>query len=340
MKKLRPWAIVTIAAILLIAGYLIWSAGGPGSNVPPDPNGPPGPGGEMGDSGSPPGSGGPAGAAPGQTMPPQHKEELVKTLEKTDKGFFFFQGFYVAPPYTVSLHTYSVRINGIQVSGRYWTAPEYFIPVPIEDSPPFEWTPERIKKGFHYSGFPEHARQRFRFWKKKYGYKVACQMVLEYYRKQPLITKIVMEEEPGLFCFVYTMKSGESVCIDFGRAKKVDPKVVWERDTKWLEEQADYFRGVLDGGRTVFCGMGLPLLVMDTLSMKRVLPRLHAILIMPETLNPEKERRIDAEKLLDDVGLLKALVNAYDYNDTPGLRQRLEKLHGGVIKPAVFPEMP
>ena len=335
MKNVRPWAIASIAVVLLVAVYLIWSADGPNPEPGPGPDGPPDPGGEVGDPGAPSDSG---SMTTGQKAPPQPKEELVKVLEKTDKGFFFFHGFYVAPPYTVTLHTYAVRVNGIKVSGRYWTAPEDFIPVPTRDLPPFEWTPERIKNGFYDSGFEEHADQRFRFWKKKYGYQVACQMVLDYYRKQLLITKIVMEEEPGLFCFVYYTKAGRSVCIDFGRAKQLDPKVVWERDTKRLEEEADYFRGVLAGDCTAFCGRGMPLGVLSARRTKQVLPRMHAILIASETRVEEKVRRIEAERLIGDPSTLKALAEAYDYNDTPGLRKRLKELHGGIIKPAVFPK--
>ena len=339
MKNLRPWAIVIFAAILLIAGYLIWSADGPNPKPAPGPGGPPNPGGEVGDSGLPPGLGGPTGAASGQTMPPQPKEELVKVLEKTDKGFFFFHGFYVAPPYTVTLHTYAVRINGLKVAVRPWGKPERFRPMLTKEPPPFEWTAKRLKKGFNRSGFTDHASRRFRFWQREYGHEVACKRVLEYFREQPLITNVHEDSEGRDFCVAYrvlTEGKGSQRGVGFGSGAKVDHKEVWKRRTKRLTENADYFRDLLDGGFTLIYGRGYA--VLDPFETKKRLPRLHAILIIREALPKEKLGWINAENLIPDPNMASDLAERYDYNDSPELRQRIEKLYGGIIKPAVFPK--
>ena len=278
----------------------------------------------------------PADAASGQKPQPQPKEELVKVLEKTDNGFFFFHGFYVAPPYTVTLHTYAVRINGLKVSGRPWGKPERFRPLLTEEPPTFEWTPERLKKGFYKSGFIDHAFECFLFWREEYGHKVACDRILKYFRAQPLITEVVEESEGREFCIVYRTASGERRGIGFGSGVKVDRKAVWKRQTKGLKRDADYFRDQLNGGCAIIYGRGT--IVLDPFQTKRRLPRLHAILIIREVSRREKLRRINAEDLIGDPDIAKELVEWYDLNDSPGLRQRLENLHGGIIKPAVFPK--
>ena len=98
MKNVRLWAVVPIAAVVRVAAYMIGAATGPSPKPPPGSGVPPDPAGGVWYSGSPANLGIPSSpvdgaAVSGQKPPLLAKEELVKVLEKTDKGFFFFKGF-------------------------------------------------------------------------------------------------------------------------------------------------------------------------------------------------------------------------------------------------------
>lgn len=192
-----------------------------------------------------------AGASPGAEPPPKvPKSEDAQPL-RTDKGFFFYNGEYIAPPYEISLDVHGIFINGRLVEAAP-TVPSGR-PVPKADPGPFKWTPELEVKGMSESGFLNNMVDRYAYWESVYGQEQAYRFLERYLQLQPILNDAKMIA-PGEF--VLTTRSGKKEALRFssGEPAPGDKSSNTASIHATLSKQCAYF--VFARGRRVTMGCG------------------------------------------------------------------------------------
>lgn len=236
------------------------------------------------------------------------------------KGFFFYKGAYVTPPYHVIADQDGVKINGLVVLAMPLILRAR--PAPASDPGPFKWTKELMAKGIDKSGFSDNATDRFLVWKRDQGFDRACELYEEYLRKQPIVVKV---ERGGVepFSLRYWTADGKNHGVAFTATSDETPDERRSRRTRDMEEHASNLRALLQEGGVFVITRGT--LIVPSQRVQEWLPALYDAL-SPAT-SPEQRVKILLKR--PDLFLAteeEASVFGGGFGISPSLRQRIDAL--------------
>lgn len=244
--------------------------------------------------------------------------------EAIEKGFVFWNGSYLEPPYVFSCHGLALYLNDVElVKAPEW--PPYDYRVNVDPGIPDvteESTWEDIENNV--DSRDAHWRRKVRYLYQHYPAEEAKKLIITYFRSLPFMKSVEPESENSSL-LVICENSGHKRLVDVGKME-IGPPPTWEEMVALLDQRKSFLEERLLKGDCYFFFEGGSYITFGERKAARILPEAVRILRSMVSFEEKRRRLVELEILPKASKTFDGLITGFQADRS--LDQRIAELEG------------